>query len=80
MSNPVREVREKLKLSQPAMALKLGCGVTTLRGYEYASTVPTGRSIYNNLSKQAAKAGVVIPPRPEKRPPIPSKKPKEKER
>jgi transcriptional regulator with XRE-family HTH domain len=74
MSNPVLEVRLALGITQPEMAAKLGCGVTTLRHYEYTSTVPTGRSIYNNLSKQAAKAGVLIPPRPEKRPPIPSKK------
>ncbi len=77
MSNPVREVRLKLKLSQPAMALKMGCGVTTLRGYEHAGSVPTGRSIYSNLSKLAVKAGLEIPSRPEKRPPIPSKKRKE---
>jgi len=59
-SNPVKDVRTALGLSQTVMARELGCGHTTLRRCEYERRLPENRAVLNNLHRLAKKAGVKI--------------------
>ncbi len=55
--NPVKAVREALKLTQEEMAERMGCGHTTERRCEYEARLPKTRAVLANfrkLERQAA--------------------------
>jgi transcriptional regulator with XRE-family HTH domain len=64
--NPVKQTRERLKLTQEQMAEKMGCSYTSERRFEYDLTLPISPAVYKNLQRLARKAGVKLPPRPAK--------------
>jgi len=59
-SNPVRETRLALKLTQEQMCKKMGCGITSERRFEYNATLPTNAAVLANFKRLATKAGVSL--------------------
>jgi transcriptional regulator with XRE-family HTH domain len=58
-NNPVKAVREALKLTQEEMAERMGCGYSTERRCEYTGRLPSSRAVLANfrkLERQAAQA------------------------
>jgi len=62
MSNPVKDVRTALELTQEEMAQRLGCSITSERRFEYTSAIPRTKAVLANLQKLAKQAGVQISP------------------
>jgi DNA-binding transcriptional regulator YiaG len=60
MSNPVKEVREALGLTQKEMAAKMGCGSATERRCEYEARLPTNVAVRSNFLKLAKQAGIDV--------------------
>ncbi len=60
MSNPVKDVREALKLTQKQMAEKMQCSFTTARRCEYEGRLPQTTAVRSNLRKLAKQAGITI--------------------
>ncbi len=56
----VKEVRQKLEMTQREMAEALGCSITSARRFEYERTTPTVRAVALNFGKLARKAGVSV--------------------
>ena len=55
-SNPMRDVRLALGLTQEEMAVRLGVGYTTVRRCEYEKRVPgtiAGRRAFEQLAREA---------------------------
>lgn len=57
-SGPVFEIRKGLKLSQAALAKKIGCGESTVRRNESAGTWPESRAVQSLLRGLADEAGL----------------------
>ena len=60
MSNPVKEVRETLGLTQKQMAEKMGCGSATERRCEYEARLPQNLAVREKFRKLAKQAGIEI--------------------
>jgi DNA-binding XRE family transcriptional regulator len=60
MSNPVKDVRTALKLTQREMAEKLQCSFATERRCEYEARLPQTAAVVANLRTLAAQAGISI--------------------
>ncbi len=59
--NPVREIRDVLKLTQEEMAQRMGCSITSQRRLGYEGTLPRDKAVKANLAKLAQQAKVEIP-------------------
>jgi DNA-binding XRE family transcriptional regulator len=60
MNNSVKEVREKLGLTQREMAAQMQCSFNTARRCEYESRLPQTVAVRERFYKLAKKAGVSI--------------------
>ncbi len=58
--NKMREVREKLNLTQEEMGKKIGCSTMTVRRSEYQARLPQTGAVLVNFRKLAKQAGVEI--------------------
>ena len=60
MSNPVKDIRTALNLTQRQMAEKLQCSFATERRCEYEARLPQTEAVVANLRKLAKQAGVSL--------------------